>query len=365
MFRSPLLVGAVGALALTLATPTSAPAAPVSDPIVTGLAGPLQIDLGGNGNIYVAQSFASTLTKVRANGTTQDLLSEPGGEARDVSGVSSGAYGVAYTTTFFDPSAREGLLKVRRPSGHVVKVADLWKFEKKNNPDAAATYGFLNLSNRCAHQVPAEIGGEPYNGLRDAHPYALADAPGGGWYVADAGANAVLRVSPRGGIEVVAVLPRQKTKVTASAADALGLPACTIGKTYAFEPVPTDVEVAGSGRLIVSLLPGGPEDESLGARGAVYQIKIAGGGAQHGGSTTLTRLAGGFLGATNVAYGGNDRIFVTEMFGNKVSLLRRGVVSKVASLPNPGSVEYKDGKLYVSYDVFGNGSIATVRVGRS
>ena len=204
-------VAAVGAFALALAVPTSAPAAPVSDPIVTGLAGPLQIELGGGGNIYVAQSFASTLTKVRSNGSTTNLLSEPGGEARDIAGVASGAYGVAYTTTFFDPAAREGLLKLRKPSGRVVEVADLWRFEKRHNPNAAATYGFLNLSERCAAQVPAEIGGKSYNGIVDAHPYALADAKGGGWYVADAGANAILHVSPRGSIKVVAVLPRQKT----------------------------------------------------------------------------------------------------------------------------------------------------------
>ena len=106
----------------------------------------------------------------------------------------------------------------------MVKVADLWRFEKRHNPDAAATYGFLNLSERCAAQVPAEIGGKSYNGIVDAHPYALADAKGGGWYVADAGANAILHVSPRGSIKVVAVLPRQKTRVTAEAASALDLP---------------------------------------------------------------------------------------------------------------------------------------------
>ena len=65
---------------------------------------------------------------------------------------------------------------------------------------------------------------------------------------------------------------------------------------------------------------------------------MSGGGAHHGGSTTMTRLGSGFLGATNVAVGGNDRIYVAEMFGNKVSLLRRGVVSTVAKLPNPASV---------------------------
>ena len=33
--------------------------------------------------------------------------------------------------------------------------------------------------------------------------------------------------------------------MTAEAASALDLPGCTVGKKYAFEPVPTDVEVAG------------------------------------------------------------------------------------------------------------------------
>ena len=147
---------AVGALALAVAVPTSAPASPAEpDPIVQGLAGPLQMDVGPGGTIFVAQSFAATLTRVGAGGATTDLLSEPGGEARDVSGVSAGHRGVAYTTTFFDPAAREGLLKLRKPNGTVKTIADLWQYEQDENPDAGNTYGFLDLSDECAAEVDA------------------------------------------------------------------------------------------------------------------------------------------------------------------------------------------------------------------
>ena len=59
------LVGAV-ALAVAVAVPTAAQAAPEpSAPIVSGLAGPLQLDVGSDGQIYVGQAFAGVLTKVR------------------------------------------------------------------------------------------------------------------------------------------------------------------------------------------------------------------------------------------------------------------------------------------------------------
>ena len=65
------------------------------------------------------------------------------------------------------------------------------------------------------------------------------------------------------------------TTITREAARQFGLPTCTIGKTYAFEAVPTDVELGPDGMLYVSVLPGGPEDPSLGARGAIYRVSPA------------------------------------------------------------------------------------------
>jgi hypothetical protein len=355
MNRSRLLLAAVGAVALALVAPTSTPAqgrAVVSPPIVTGLAMPLQIDVS-NGTLYVTQA-TGLLTEVGRDGSTTDLASEPPGEARDLSGVAAGRKGIAYATTFFDPADREALLKLRKWDGSVRTVADLWAYEQHVNPDGDQTYGFLNLSKRCAAKVPAEVGGEPYTGIVDAHPYAIANAWDGGWYVADAGMNAILHVSKWGKVRTAAVLPPQPVRITKAAAKANGLPKCTVGKTYAFEPVPTDVEV-GHGKLVVSLLPGGPEDPSLGARGAVYTVNPW--------STTSRRIGSGFLGATNVAIGDHGEVYVAELFGNKVSKLgRHGRNRTVATLTNPASIEYSRGKLYVSYDVFANGSIAKIRL---
>jgi hypothetical protein len=124
-----------------------------------------------------------------------------------------------------------------------------------------------------------------------------------------------------------------------------------VGAVYAAEPVPTDVEVTRSGRLVVSSLPGGPEDASLGARGRVVRI----------GSAGTKVLAKGFLGATNVALGRHGTVYVAEVFGNRVSAIRRsGQVRTVAEVPSPAGVEFARGTLYASVDVFANGSIVTL-----
>src|SRR3954447_14286250 len=76
--KSAVAVAALaGAALLVSATAESASAAPApSDPIASGLAGPLQIDANEHG-VYVAQDFAGILTKVRPNGTTKTLVSDP------------------------------------------------------------------------------------------------------------------------------------------------------------------------------------------------------------------------------------------------------------------------------------------------
>jgi len=350
MRRSRLLVSLTAAAsALLLAGPTSASAAAdVSDPIVSGLAGPLQIDVGANGQIYVGQSFAGLLTKVRANGTTKTLVDE----GIEVSGVASRGYDVAYLVDGGE-GVTTAALKLRKANGKVHTIANLMKYEVKHNPDEFQRYGFRNLDPECADQVPAEVGGGyPYGGIVDSHPYGLANAADGGWYVADAGANAIYHVSKKGKIEVVNVPRPQKAVVTAEAAEANGLPECTVGATYAFEPVPTDVEVNKLGYVIFSLLPGGPEDPSLGARGAVYRVSP--------GDYEWSRLGGGFAGATNVATAPGGRIYVSEIFGNRISLLKNHQVTTVAEVPNPAGLEFKNGKLYAATDVFGNGSIVKI-----
>src|SRR5207245_2041015 len=154
----------------------------------------------------------------------------------------------------------------------------------------------------------------PYHGVVDSHPYSVANAPGGGWYVAEAAGNDVLKVSPKGHIHVVYLARPQNHVVTAREAKRLSAPKCVAGHKYSFEPVPTDVEVTRAGRLIVSQLPGGPEGPALGARGSVLRVNPA---THHG-----YKVAGGFAGATNVAIGPKGEIYVAELFANQISVIR-------------------------------------------
>ena len=215
--RAGLLASALAGLVLLApAAPASAVPTP-SDPIAEGLAGPLQFDLGHRGQIYVSQSFSGVLTKVRGNGTTKDLVSEPG----EVAGVASRGYDVVYTFTGGTEEEPVALLKHRRPNGTVRTIADLGAYEAKRNPDGHQRYGLRNTPASCLELTPEFL--HPYTGIIESHPYAVANADDGGWYVADAAANAVLHVSKWGKIEVVNVPRPAKTTISAELAGALGL----------------------------------------------------------------------------------------------------------------------------------------------
>lgn len=358
-FGKVLPVVTVVMTAAALSPSPASAAFELEPPLVSGLAGPLQIAVKApgtplppgssrraDGRIYVAQQFSGEVSRVRPDGSVRDLVQEQGG----VGGVAVRRGRVAFTFSTTTPE-KNGVskLKVRARDGSVRTVARLGAFEAKANPDGHRTYGFVDLAPACASQVRGRtLRPGPYAGVVDSNPYALANAPGGGWYVADAGGNDILQVSPRGAIEVVYVARTQRTVVTAEAAEALGLPECTVGETYASEPVPTDVEVGQRGRLWVSLLPGGPESEAFGARGRVLKIW-----PETGKSVSI---ASGFSGATNVALGPKNRLYVAELFGDRVSAVRVtddvGVVEGTIDTQAPAAVEYRDEYLYVGYDVF-------------
>jgi hypothetical protein len=352
MFRTrSLLVGAAVAAVAALGLPGAATASPApSDPIASGFAGPLQFDVGAHG-IYVAQDFAGVLTKIRPNGTTTDLVTAAPGT--EIAGVASDGYNVVYTQNSTSATGQPiTLLKRRFANGTIHTIANLGRFEAQNNPDGFEEYGFRHLSQSCIDQLPPEFGPPSYTGIVDSHPYAVANAPGGGWYVADAAGNDILHVSAGGDIEVVKVIRPVKVVATAEIAGATGLPDCVVGKTYNFEPVPTDVEVNQLGYLIVSLLPGGPEDGSVGANGQVLRIDPVDG--------EFSTLAKGLAGATNVAPAPGGKIYVSELFGQRISVVQDHVVTPVADVTDPAAVEFRDGTLYVSVDVFANGSIVTI-----
>ena len=352
--RRGIYLFATTAVLTALVAGVSSPAgagAGLSDPIATGLAGPLQIAVGTDGTIYVGQAFAGLLSSIDNKG--QHILAAVEGEVAGV--AANGPGSVTFTSSIGggpeSPPTATNVSRLNR-DGSTRVLGDLLTYEQTVNPDQHNSYGFQGLSAACAAMVPPEIGGgDPYPGLIDSHPYSVAIGERGRRFVADAAGNSILRVSESGEISTVAVLPAQPFIVNAGVAAGLGLPECTIGKAYNFEPVPTDVEVGADGMLYVTTLPGGPEDASLGARGSVYKVNPYSG--------AMARIATGFLGATNLALG-RGTIYVSELFANRVSRVVNGGAQVVVSVNEPAGLEYANGKLYVSYNVFGDGSIATI-----
>jgi hypothetical protein len=355
--KSPFVAAVAGVTlvaSVAMAAPASAnpsrpgvPTAGTPQTVADGLLSPLSLEVDP-GVSYVTQNFAGVLTEVRHNRTTE-AYSAPGME---VGAVSSRNNTVYFAQTAMDHSSAK--LMAMNARGHVWPVADLYQHEKNQNPDADVAYGFRDLPDSCV--VPPMEGGpdgpvpSAYTGIVDTHPYSTLALPHS-IYVADAGANAILRVDDRGHVTTTAVLPAIPLLVPEGAAADAGFPDCVEGHTYWFEPVPTDVELGPDGWLYVSSLPGGPEDASLGARGAVYKVNPANG--------HTVKVAGGFVGTTGLAVSETGTVYVAEMFGGsngsgQVSMVAPGATTgtTLVALQSPAAIELAKGKLYVTTKSF-------------
>lgn len=217
-------------------------------------------------------------------------------------------------------------------------IASLSAFERRNNPDRRVHYG-VDRPSACVRKAFTALDGKPagYLGRVDSHPVAVAGGAGI-WYVADAAANAVLRVDAAGKVSLVKVLPPQPFRFSARLAKAVGLPSCVAGVPYQAEPVPTDVEVGPDGTLYVTTRPGLYD---LGQRGSVYRLSP--------GSGRLVRVAGGFAGAANVAVTSRGVIYVAELLTGRVCVVRStGRFAVYVNLPGVAGLEADGDRLYAS-----------------
>ncbi|MEN0130643.1 MAG: ScyD/ScyE family protein [Brevundimonas sp.] len=319
--------------------------------VASDLAGPLTFAVGANA-LYVGQAFAGIVSKIPAKGAAKVVGTAAAGA--DVAGVELTPGALTWTERAGDqgPAVTASLLHRQTRDG--VTTVDLLAAEKAANPDQVNTYGFTDLTPECEALVPAMF--KSYTGVADSHAYGTL-AAGRSTYVADAGANALLKVSKSGKVSTVAVFKPIPVAATAEAAAGLGLPDCVVGHKYGFEPVPTDVERGRDGWLYVTLLPGGPEDGSLGANGKVVKVNPRTG--------KVVTVAKGLAGATGLAVGPKGTIYVAQMNANEVSSIdRHGKVHKLLTVTQPAGVEWAKGKLWFSSDVFGAGKVSSVRVHR-
>jgi hypothetical protein len=343
--RTSKLFAAAGVITtgLLLVTPTLASAhpKPPPTPVVksSALAAPFNLALN-HGNVYVADGGLNLVGKLKSDRSIKTIAADQTG-ASGIATSKDGRY-LAFTTTVSNPDTFENTasgLNIWGPRGKRV-FADTHAYEEANNPDKINHYGVTNPSQCVIDAFNAAGFPYDYNGQKDSHAYSVT-AFKDKWIVADAGANALWKIDNKGKIRTLAVLPPQPTTITADMATALGFPDCVVGITYNFEPVPTDVEVGKDGYLYVTTLPGGPESPVLGARGKVWKVNPYTGKAWV--------IARGFLGATNLAIGKYGEIYVSELFGGEISVVRHGKRSSYVSLPGVVAVETsRSGELWAA-----------------
>lgn len=335
MSRTHFGIAAIAVLSTFAATPAlangtvQAPPGPRVSVVSSSVVAPFNLEVSGSRALF-ADGFANVVGSVSKTGTSSVIAADQPG----TSGIalSQDRRTTAFTTTVTVPNTVENTdsgLNIWGPNGAKTYV-DTLAYEKANNPDQVNHYGVDNPTQCVTDALEGAHIPVSYNGMVDSHAYSVA-AYKDGWVIADAGSNVLWRVDGSGNLSTLAVLPPQPLTITAEQAGALGMPDCLIGVTYAFEPVPTDVEVGRDGMLYVTTLPGGPESPALGARGSVYKVN------PNDGSSHL--VATGFLGATNLALGSAGRIYVAELFAGRISVIRGGQVSTFVELPGVLSVE--------------------------
>ena len=274
-----------------------------------GLVGPLHVSAGRDGSVTVSESFAGRLTRVDNEGNRGVLYESPDWSVAGNDRRGERTYFLESQGAGPHPAALAGHVRIIDDDGRQRTLGDFAALETQENSDGETRYGFRDLPEGCEAELPANMP-VSYKGEVDSHPYGIA-VTDETIYVADAGANSVVSVDTRSGeTETVAVLPPRPYKITSAAAASNRLPGCVVGTTYDFESVPTDVAVGPDGWLYVTLLPGGPEDPALGARGAIFKVDPDDGEAE--------LVADDIMTPTGLALDEDGELYVASLFGEGV-----------------------------------------------
>jgi hypothetical protein len=326
----------VGSLALT-SPAQAAHSRATGETLASHLVAPLSLAVAKSGTVYVTDNFAGGLWSIPKGGGKPTSVYQSTVKNAEVGAVST----YAKKVSFMANEKKNILMQWKVGAAKPTKLANIGAYEATKNPDKAQEYGFVAPTAECAAQWPVKQAGPPtYTGLVDSHPYS-SYTTADGVYIGEAGGNSILWVGNDGKIKTVGILPPTEVAVTQAAADAFHAPAC-VGLQYRLEPVPTDVELGPDGWLYISSLPGGPEDDSLGANGRVYKMNPKNG--------KVKLVASGFLGTVDLAVAKNGDIYVAQLFAGMISRIKAGSSKAKDFMPAalPGAVEWTKDALYVT-----------------
>ena len=205
-----------------------------------------------------------------------------------------------------------------------------------------------------------EMAANPTGDEIDSNPYGILALPGKR-IVADAGANDLLEVSPKGQVSVLAVFPNRDVEPS----PILGFPPGTL---ISMDAVPTSVALGPDGNYYVGQLAGFPFPAN---DSNVYRVPASGG--------TADVYAGAFTAIIDVAFGPDGSMYVLEIAKNGLldafifndwtgALIRvapDGTRTEIAegALFAPGGVAVdSDGTLYVTNNSIFTGSGQVLRI---
>ncbi len=296
--------------------------------IDVGLGGDREVEVGGldpNTNEIIRATYGNTARVIRVTlgGQPQLVATLPSiflgsdivGGARlallnnEMYATAGVWQGVASEEALPDTAAVLRILQ-----GSVLEVFPLWRLEKEQNPD-----GYV----------------------LESHPYGLAAGPDGLLYVAEAGANTLVRVD---------VVNRTAEVVAVFEGIPGPLPNPYRGGALESDPVPTGVTFGADGRIYVSLLPGFP---FLPGSAKVVVVDPNSGRVEDY-ATDLTMLTDLRTGPDGELYAVRFGIFTDEgPIPNSGAVLRvgPGETSRdiITGLPFPTSVDFDvNGNAYVT-----------------
>jgi sugar lactone lactonase YvrE len=229
------------------------------------------VQIAADGTQTVAATLPSVATPQEASGGNRLAL---------LNGVLYATSG-GWTEADLGPTAPPKLAAVVKiEGGQATEVAQPWKLEQQSNPGGFAV---------------------------DSHPYGLAAGPDGNLWVADAGGNDLLKVTPSTGqVDLVAVFPGIPGP----------MPNPARGGASEMDPVPTGVAFGADGAVYVSLLPGAPFPP-----GSSKIVKVGADGSISDYSTGLTMT-------TDLRMGPDGNLYAVQI----------GQFSEQGPIPNSGKI---------------------------